>query len=92
MAFLGMRPGEVWGGLGASSRPYHDAGSSSSGLCSPWDALSLLGALYGVSGGLLGPPPSNIGVSTAAEGGGQGEDKVMGSHKRLWFVAIPHSS
>lgn len=58
MAFLGMRPGEVWGGgLGASSRPYHDAGSSSSGLCSPWDALSLLGALYGVSGGLLGPPP-----------------------------------
>lgn len=38
------------------------------------------------------PPLSNIGVLAAAKGEGQGGDKVMGSHKRLWFVAIPHSS
>lgn len=93
MAFLGMRPGEVCGG-GWEHPPGPIMMRGAAALGSALLGMPFLSSVLcmGSVGDCWDPPLSNIGVSAAAEGGGQGGDKVMGSHKRLWFVAIPHSS
>lgn len=92
MAFLGMRPGEVCGG-GWEHPP---------GPIMMWGAAAPGSALLGMpflssvlcmgSVGDCWDPPSNIGVSAAAEGGGQGGDKVMGTRGfGLWqYLTAPN--
>lgn len=93
MAFLGMRPGEVWGG-GWEHPPGPIMMRGAAALGSALLGMPFLSSVLcmGSVGDCWDPPLSNIGVSAAAEGGGQGGDKVMGTRGfGLWqYLTAPN--